>query len=406
MFTERQLFAINSFLKTLKASRNMVFENTFYQLKIASVSLITITLAPAMYTPVVAQTGSPNLPTLDAQSPEQAEIPEMMPETPTEAASEDAFSDVFSSGSLEDFSEESYRLGAGDVLQVSVFNAEDYSGEFTVLPGGVLNLPLVGDVSVKGLTLREASGVIQQQLSQYVRRPRVTLSMLATRPVQVAIAGQVNRPGAYSLSLDEGENPTLTQVIEQAGGITQSADIRQITVERQQGRREPVQLSVDLWQLLQEGRIDTDLALQDGDRIVVPTATALPPEEANAMATASFSPDQITVNVVGEVAQPGAIEVPPNTPLNQAILAAGGFNNRASQGTVSLVRLNVNGTVTQQEIAVDFASGISDEQNPPLRPYDTVIVDRNGLTRTTDTLGSVLSPLSGLFNLFRLLGGF
>jgi polysaccharide biosynthesis/export protein len=305
-----------------------------------------------------------------------------------------------------------YLLGPGDSLQVDVFNATEYSGEFQVLPGGVLNLPMIGSISVGGMTITQASDVIEARLREFVRRPHVTVSVLAARPMQVAIAGEVNRPGAYTVALDgEAGIPTLTQVIDLAGGITQTADIRGIEVYRQlpaQGQgalaSQDDRLQVDLMQLLREGRLEEDIALQNGDRILIPQAVALSPQEATELANASFSPDEMMVNVVGEVARPGSLQVPPNTPLNQVILAAGGFNNRAQRGNVTLVRLNVNGTVTQQEIAVDFASGVSQENNPPLRPNDTVIIGRNGLTQVTDVLGAVLSPLSGLFNLFRLLG--
>jgi polysaccharide export outer membrane protein len=99
------------------------------------------------------------------------------------------------------------------------------------------------------------------------------------------------------------------------------------------------------------------------------------------------------------------VEVPPNTPLNQALLAAGGFNNRrAKKSTVTLVRLNPDGTVAKQTLPVDFAQGISSDSNPALRNNDTVIVGRSGLAGLSDTVGTVLSPLSGIFGLFRLLG--
>ena len=386
----------------------MVFKNSFCRLKMVAVSLITGVVITNGYTPVVA--ASDGLPSLspsdhpDDPSESQPFSDERSDERQIPAPSDDSSpSSLLLENNFDGYSE-NYRLGVGDQIRVDVFNAEDYSGEFAVLSGGVLNLPLVGTVPVEGLTLEEASGAIAAQLNQYVRRPRVTLSLLAARPVQVAIAGQVNRPGAYSIPLEAGTDlPTVTQIIEMAGGITPSADIREITVQRSGSDAE---ISVDLWQLIRDGQIATDVALQDGDSIVIPTATALSPEESTTLATASFSPDEISVNVVGEVDQPGTIALPPNTPLNQAILAAGGFNNRASQGTVSLVRLNADGTVTQQEIAVNFANGISEDQNPVLRPYDTIIVDRNGLSRTTDVIGSIFSPLSGVFSLLRLLGDF
>ncbi len=309
-----------------------------------------------------------------------------------------------------------YLLGTGDRLKVSVFNADDYGGEFSVLSGGVLNIPLVGEVPVAGLTIQQASDVLSARMREYVRQPRVTVSLLAARPLQVAIAGEINRPGAYTLSAEgaaSGESisatPTLTQAISQAGGITQAADIRDIVVRRQQASAADAvvsdrEINVDLWQLLKEGQIDADLPLQHGDRIIIPTAIAVSTSEAVDLASASFSPDTITVNVVGEVENPGAIQLSPNAPMNQAILTAGGFNRRARRSSVSLIRLNNNGTVTQQEIDVNFDRGIDFESNPPLRPNDTVVVRTNGLNRLTDTLGTVLSPINSSFSLFRLLG--
>ena len=314
---------------------------------------------------------------------------------------------------------ETYILGVGDYLRVDVFNIPDYSGEFRVLSGGYLNIPIVGSVAVEGLSVQQAAAQIETSLQSYVQRPVVTLSVLETRPIQVAIAGEVHRPGAYRLS-DEanetaGETPTLTQAIELAGGITQLADIRQIQVQRQIPRgtvalrsnaasAQAKTVSVNLWELLKEGDLSEDLALQDGDQIVIPTANNLNSDEIAEIATASFSPDEISINVVGEVATPGNIRVPPNTPLNQAILAAGGFNNRARRGTVSLVRLNLNGTVSQREIEIDFSQGINEDTNPSLRPNDTVVVKRSGLARAGDAFGAVFSPLNFGLNILRLFG--
>ena len=336
-----------------------------------------------------------------------------------------------SSAAVEVIRQEAYLLGVGDFLRVDVFNIPDYSGEFRVLSGGTLNLPVIGAVSVEGLSIQQAATRIEQELQLFVNRPLVTLSILEARPIQIAISGEVNRPGAYRVDDSDAsvrELPTLTQVIELAGGITQLADIRQIEIQRQlpptsnglqssattflsemDGETNSTQfpsqtISINLWELLQDGNLNEDLQLQDGDRIFIPTATALTPEELTELASASFSPDQISINVVGEVQSPGSIALPPNTPLNQAILAAGGFNNRARRDRVSLIRLNPNGTVSQQEIEIDFSRGIGDEINPSLQPNDTIIVRRSGLAAANDSVGSILSPLRGIFNILQLFG--
>lgn len=298
-----------------------------------------------------------------------------------------------------------YVLGPGDRLQMEVFNLPEYSQEYRILADGTLSLPLIGTLEVAGMTLEQASAKITQRYSQFIRRPAVTLILLEARPLQIAIAGEVKRPGSYTVSPEEGQQDrmTVTQAIQLAGGITQSADIRQIQVRRPtSGIGGPQVVTINLWELVKNGNLNQDLPLRDGDTLLIPTATTLEPEEATSLATASFAPDAIMVYVVGEVESPGMVEIPPNTPLNQAILAAGGFSNRADQDSVTLVRLNANGTVSEQDVEVDFSRSIDDEQNPALRNYDTVVIGRSGLTRVTDLLGTILSPVSGILRVLNI----
>ncbi|HEY9648400.1 MAG TPA: SLBB domain-containing protein [Chroococcidiopsis sp.] len=304
-----------------------------------------------------------------------------------------------------------YLLGAGDRVRVDIFNVPEYSGEFPILADGTVNLPLAGAVLVRDMTLQQAAAAISSRYVSILRRPAVTVSLLQTRPITVAIVGEVNRPGPYTLTPDASGGsigssaiPTVTQAIEQAGGITQLADIRSVEVRRRSPAGTQEIIPLDFWQLLQEGDLSQDLLLQAGDTIVIPTATALDPSEITELASSSFSADAMTVNIVGEVARPGAVEVAPNTPLNQALLAAGGFNTRARRGTVQLIRLNPDGTVSQQAIAVDFTQGLNSASNPSLRPNDTIVVGRSSLANISDTIGPFVSSFTGVFGILRLLG--
>lgn len=146
--------------------------------------------------------------------------------------------------------------------------------------------------------------------------------------------------------------------------------------------------------------------MQDGDTIIIPTATEVNPAEATQLASTTLSPATIQVGVVGEVKRPGAVEIRPNSSLNQALLAAGGFNDaRARTTTVDLVRLNPNGSVTKREVKVNFSQGINEETNPILRNNDVVIVNRSGLASVGDSVGTVVNPLGGLLGVFRALFG-
>jgi polysaccharide biosynthesis/export protein len=237
-------------------------------------------------------------------------------------------------------------------------------------------------------------------------------------PIKIAVVGEVNRPGTYNVRGESNASgssaiqnvnfttPTVTQAIQSAGGIKPTADVRRIKLLRTNRDGRGQAKTVNLWALLTQGDSSQDLPLQEGDRIIIPEGT-VNPSETNILANSTVSRGTIRVNVVGEVKssrQGGAtIELAPTTTLNQAILAAGGFDPvRANKGSVDLIRLNPNGTVTKRTIGVDFARGVDETSNPTLRDNDIVVIGRSGTARLGDGLGSVLSPLSPLFSIFNL----
>lgn len=308
-------------------------------------------------------------------------------------------------------SSERYILGAGDQIRLDIFDIPEVQDiQQTILIDGTVTLPWIGKISIVGLTPQAAAENIAQSYDAYLHNPLVTIEVLQPRPLQIGIVGEVKRPGGYTLRIgtEAGESntsqqrirfwPTLTQAIEAAGGITHTANVRSIQVQR------PFEetISVDLWQLIEAGDTESNIFLRDGDQILVPTAPEMTIEESAQLASSSFAPN-ITVNVVGQVASPGTLQMPLNTSLNQAILAAGGFNERADKQTVELVRLNPNGSVTQQEIEVDLTQGISTESNPILQEGDAVIVERSAIAATSDKVNQVTSPLFGLLGLLNFL---
>lgn len=303
-----------------------------------------------------------------------------------------------------------YRLGPGDTIQIDIFDIPEFSGQngqYTVLVDGTLNLPWIGKVDVWDLTLDQTANAIARAYTGFINDPLVTVSLLAPRPLRFGIVGQINRPGVYTIEAASADSQryTVTQAIQTAGGITQVANVRNIEVRRPMPNGREEVLQVDLWDFLQGGDLSQDVVLRDGDTISVPQVTVLSPEEAYELASTSFSPATITINVVGEVVTPGQQELQPNSSLNQAILAAGGFDmSRANRGTVELVRLNPDGSVTNRNIEVDFTRGFDEETNPPLRNNDIIIVSRSGLASTSDLLDTVLRPVTSVFSILRLFG--
>ncbi|MGB3495455.1 MAG: polysaccharide biosynthesis/export family protein [Elainellaceae cyanobacterium] len=307
-------------------------------------------------------------------------------------------------GSCPPPSVNTYVLGVGDRLQIDVFDAPEYSGEFEVLADGSVRLPFAGGLQVRGVSIDQVTALISQRYLAILRRPIVSVQLLEARPISLALVGEVNSPGAYTITTEDVDGqPTVTKAIQLAEGITPFADIRNVQVQRIDPRsRQPCQIfTVDLFKLLREADLGQDVALQDGDRIIIPEATELDYDDISEISDANFSPGVMNVNVIGSVDFPGLVEVAPNAPLSEALIAAGGFDNEARRRKVELVRLNDNGTVSRRTIEVSLEDDINQETNPPLRPSDTVIVERSRFVRVTDAIGRVLSPVSGLF---RLLG--
>ena len=97
---------------------------------------------------------------------------------------------------INDALSETYPLGAGDKVRVTVFNEPTLSGEFTVSSDGEMSLPLVGDVPVGGKTTKDVAAVFARLLADgYLRDPKVSMEVSAYRPF--FILGEVARPGQY-----------------------------------------------------------------------------------------------------------------------------------------------------------------------------------------------------------------
>lgn len=376
-----------------------------------------LTAQPPTVQPPTVQSGQPLtvLPSspidaspIDALTPTPSFLPFLPAVAPPEAT--EPMSTALPSGGLNpivrtpDVQPAAYTLAVGDRIFVGIVNVPEYSAEYQIQVDGTINLPVIGAVSVWGMTLQQAAQDITQRYTEpdVLRNPSISVLLLAASPLHIVVAGQVSRPGAYTLGIVDGKLPTLTDAIHQAGGMTQLADLRQVQIVRPQRSGNDQVLQTNLWALLQSGDARQDITLRDGDSIVLPTATAVDPAEAALLGLANLSPDTMQVGVLGEVVQAGTLNVPPNTPLNQVLLAAGGFNNRARKGSVELIRLNSNGTVTQRRIQVDLSSGIDESINPILTNRDVIVVGRSTLASISDTLATILNPVKQAFSLFDL----
>lgn len=314
-------------------------------------------------------------------------------------------------------SQDAYILGPGDQVQLTLLDpgAEGLSGSFEILNDGSTSLALVGNVVLDGLTLNQATSWLQSLYRQYLLRPDLNLRVVRPRPLQVSVIGEVENPGLYSLTTSETSNtetsvsiaglPTVVAALQKAGGLTLNADLSNVLLQRRMpGNAQQLrETRLDLIALLKLGDKMQNPFLFDGDTLLIGKAL-IPDSEVLELAATNLSPPSITVNVIGELVSPGTRSLPANTPLIQAILAAGGPRTwRAKRSDVELVRISRNGTATRELFTIDYSQGVSGIRNPPLRDGDTVVVNRSNYAVFTDALDAITNPLSGLVNAWGLV---
>ena len=163
-----------------------------------------------------------------------------------------------------DNSDQPYRIGREDVLDVAVWRDADLSRTLPVRPDGFISLPMVGEVRAEGRTPNELADELREALKAYVQEPRVTVIVREVNSSRVFITGEVANPGAYPLR----GRVSILQAIALAGGFTDFADRDCIVVLRRtspDGKYIPVSYS----DLVEEPEKFEPLILRPGDTIIV-----------------------------------------------------------------------------------------------------------------------------------------
>lgn len=167
----------------------------------------------------------------------------------------------------------SYRINAGDQVEIFVWGEERLQRDLTVLPDGTIAFPLVGQLRVAGMLPQEVERMVSERLrSQYRGEvPFVTVSVKAPTGMRYSIIGRVRAPGVVSMS----RYLTVLEALSQAGGPDEFANVDNIMVVRQTGDRTQ-SFRVRLGSLLKGSASDRDIAnagllqIAPGDVIIVP----------------------------------------------------------------------------------------------------------------------------------------
>jgi polysaccharide export outer membrane protein len=227
------------------------------------------------------------------------------------------------------------------------------------------------------------------------------------RPVVVNVTGEVQRPGPIqlrSVTSASGSNtsqpslegaPRISSALVEAGGVTTHANIRQIEVRRTLPDGESRIVTVDLWDAVWSANAPEDLILQDGDSIYVHRLPEGEDFDRRLLARSSLAPQTIRVRVVGEVTRPGEVQVSPDGSISSAVAIAGGPTQDARLSRVELIRLNQDGTISNQRLDLsDLNDSIQVQEG------DVVIVPERGDSSFFRVLGRALGPIGSLLGIF------
>ena len=243
-------------------------------------------------------------------------------------------------------------IGAGDLLQVSVFEAKELDKTVRVSSRGFVSLPLVGEVKISGLTAIEVEEKIEDMYkNRFIKDPHVSIYVEEQISQRITLVGQFKKPGTY----DYLSNQRLLDVIALGGGLSERAgQIVQVRRTRY-AQGEPNTFIVDLDRLIKEGNVELNIRLNGGDVLFIPEAGVF--------------------FVDGAVRRPGAYPIKHKTIVQEGLVEAGGFESSAKKDKIKLVRVIENGE--RKIIDLDLNETSSNEM--ALKDRDILIVGEGAL---------------------------
>jgi polysaccharide export outer membrane protein len=241
---------------------------------------------------------------------------------------------------------------------------------FVVDQQGIIQFPFVGAINVAGLTELQARNLLAERLIKSIKRPDITLRVLAYRSKKIYIDGEVKVPGNQAI---DDVPMTLLEGVTRAGGFLPTSDQSQITVARN-----GVNIPVNLPMLVKLGVDTSRLMLQSGDVVRVP------------------SRDENKVLVLGEVNAAKALPMNNGSlTLAQALGETGGLNQLSAASRQVYVIRNAHQNeplVFNLDAASPVALAMAEQFE--LSPRDVVFVDASGLARYNRIISLVLPTAS------------
>jgi polysaccharide biosynthesis/export protein len=245
-----------------------------------------------------------------------------------------------------------YLLGVGDRMEITVFGQDELKATVEVLADGTAIFPMIGVLSVSGRTLSQVRGEVESRLKEFLVDPQVSLDIREYQSQRVNVVGEVQKPGTYFL-----KGPTtLMDIMALAGWLTEDAGseiiITRHTVESGTDGNTR-QITIRKNDLLRGGG-QSNPRLEPGDVITV-------------------GPKQYFY-IRGEVMKPGEYDLANEPTLMKAVSIGGGLTPYARKKGIEIIR-SVNGSQTKLVFDLKLIEERKAE-DIPLLPGDIIIVPK------------------------------
>lgn len=158
-----------------------------------------------------------------------------------------------------------YRLGAEDVMLISVWKDEQLTREVVVRPDGMFSFPLIGDIQAEDRTVDQIRTDLVQRLTKYIPNANVSVAVTKVVSYKVYVVGRVNKPGEYLI----GHYTDVLQALSLAGGLTPFAAENDIKVMRRMGREQHA-IPFRYGDIRKGRELEQNIILQRGDVVMVP----------------------------------------------------------------------------------------------------------------------------------------
>lgn len=236
---------------------------------------------------------------------------------------------------IESRAEPRETLGPGDSIRITVFQNPDLTTETRIGEQGTILFPLIGEVALGGQTAATAAHAIADRLrrGRFMLDPQVNVTVTQVRSRQVAVLGQVTRPGRYAL---DDTRTRVTDVLALAGGIAPTGADTITVMLRRNGTT--TKRDIDVSGMYRSGDLSANIELQNGDEVFVPPAPVF--------------------YIYGEVQRAGAYRLQPDMVVMHALSLGGGLTTRGTERGLKIHRRLPDGTVQKLD------AGLTDSVQP------------------------------------------